>query len=329
MTDRNKSYRFALISDIHIDRENGGKNTYFIYAEENFSRALEVIKDRGCDFIVSVGDQVTNASGAEEEWRIYRSIVEKSGYAGRIYEAMGNHETRSAKYGINTLSECIGDFIRYTKLGEKDIIRPDGKPYYLRVEPTFNDVFIFMAPENDMNVNELDSFSDEQIQWAESAAEKYSRENRRIFLIQHANIYGYGAGDDIHSPAYGGALRIRDKSGKIYANNLRFKQMLERHRDMIWLSGHTHIDLADNVNYANNLKESSHMIHVPALAGTTRLSFDKRGKRILDRTFHREASQGYIVDVYRNKAVFSGINFYDDRLYPRYTYTVYRKQDTE
>ncbi len=327
MTNDKKHYRFALISDIHIDRENKGENTYFIYAEENLSRALGIIKDLGCDFIISTGDQVTNASGAEEEWRVYRDIIKRSGCKDRIYAALGNHETRSAKYGINTLGECISDFIKYAKLNKKDIIRPDGKPYYMMIEPVFGDIFIFMANEKGADINEFDNFSDEQMDWVEDKLRKYTTEGRGIFLIQHANYYKYGAGDDITEPAYEGAVRTIDKSGNTLKNNLRFKHLTEKYRDMIWVSGHTHIDLADNVNYSDNGGKSCHMLHIPALAGTTRLSRDSMGKRTLDRTFHKGSSQGYIVDVYEDKTVFSGIDLYSGEFYPQYTYTIYRKRD--
>ena len=320
MTDKTH-YRFALISDVHIDRENGGKNTYFIFAEQNFKRALDVIKRRGCDFIISAGDQITNASGPCDEWQVYRSIIDGSGYDGQIYEALGNHELRSAKYGINTLDDCVRDFIEYTKLAEKDIKRPDGAPYYLRIDPVFGDVFIFMALEAGMDVNSLDNFSEKQMDWVEAAVEKYTRKNRRIFLIQHANLCGYGAGDDISAPAYKGAIRTHDENGKPFKNNLRFKALIEKYRDIIWLSGHTHTDLADNVNYSDNGGRSCHMLHIPALAGTTRLKRTEDGNT-LDRTFREKASQGYIVDVYEDKSVFSGINFRYDSIYPQFTYTI-------
>lgn len=325
----NRHYRFAIISDIHIDLEDHGDKTYFIYSAENLSRALETIQKLGCDFMISAGDQVTNASGAVEEWRLYRSIIDSSGYKGKIYEALGNHETRSAKYGINTLSECIGDFIKYTRLSRKDIVRPDNKPYYMMTEPIFGDVFIFMAPEMGMNVNELDNFSDEQIEWADSLLKKYTVEGRRVFMIQHANLYAYGVGDDVSCPAYDGAIKTVDKSGNIIKNNLRFKKLTEEYRDMIWMSGHTHTDLSDNVNYSDNGGKSCHMLHIPALAGTTRLSYDSNGSRTLDRTFHRGSAQGYIADVYADRAVFSGVNFYSGELYHDHTYTVYRKRDEQ
>ena len=320
--DLKKSYRIAIISDVHIDLENDGNNTYFIYAQKNFTRTLSVAKKRDCDFIVNVGDSVTNATGATAEWQRYREIIEESGYEGEIFEAMGNHETRFAKYGGCTLEECRGDFIEYTRLGDKPVERIDGKTYYAYIDQRFGDAFLFLSLENGVSTNEIDNFSDEQMAWAESMLDRCHREGRRVFLIQHAPIYGFGAGDDVKEPAYEGLIRMTDQNGRAFRNNRRFLRLVRQYKNMIWLSGHTHVDLRDEVNYDNDHGGACHMIHVPSVAGTTRLSHDENGKRVLDRAFFENASQGYIAEIFDDRVVFSGINFFDDRVYPQYQYII-------
>ena len=319
-----KSYRFLLIADVHIDLENSGKNTYFIYAQKNFAHALEIAKQRDCSFIVNAGDSVTNASGAEEEWERYRQIIEESGYTGQIFEAMGNHETRWAKYGGCSIENCQREFIKYTRLQDKPIERTEGKTYYAYVDRNFGDAFVFLSLENGVSTNEIDNFSDEQMDWAEEQIGRYTKEGRRVFLIQHAPIYGFGAGDDVKHPAYQGSIRLTDQNGNEFCNNRRFYELVRRNQNMIWLSGHTHVDLRDEVNYSNDGGRACHMIHIPSTAGTTRLACDEKGERMLDRTFYEDASQGYLVDVFEDRAVFKGISFYDGRTYPQYTYTIYR-----
>ena len=93
---------------------------------------------------------------------------------------------------------------------------------------------------------------------------------------------------------------------------------------MIWLSGHTHVDLRDNVIYRKADSRACHMLHILALSGSTRLSRDKAGRRTLDRTFYGDAAQGYIADVYEDKVVFKGIDFLHDRIYPEYVYSIYQ-----
>ena len=321
MRNSYRYYRFAVLADIHIDLENGGKNTYFIHAETNFSRALEVIAERGCSFIISAGDQVTNAAGAAEEWRRYRQIIERSGYRGQIFEAMGNHETRFAKYGGCSIEDCRNEFIACTGLSDKPVMRPEGKTYYAYLNDTFGDAFVFLSLENGVNTAQIDNFSDEQMDWAEETIDRFTAQKRRIFVIQHAPVYGFGAGDDIRRHAYEGSIRLTDGQGRELKNNRRFFDLIRRHRNLIWLSGHTHIDLRDRVNYCAAGSGACHMLHIPALAGSTRLS-DIGGRRGLDRTFYNDGAQGYIADVFEDAVIFSGIDFLTNRLYPAYTYTI-------
>lgn len=322
MKNGERSYRFALIADIHIDLENNGENTYFIHAEENFRRTLSVAIERGCEFIVSAGDQVTNATGAKPEWRRYREIIEDSPYRGMIFEALGNHELRFAKYGGCTLSDSIGDFIAGTQLEKKPVSRPAGAPYYEYLHPLFGDAFLFMATENGYDINRIDNFSDRQMDWAERLIPKRLSEGRRVFLIQHAPLFGFGAGDDTENPAYLGSIRTADEKGEPFSHNLRFRKLIEKYMDVIWVSGHTHLRFEDEKNYSNNDGAACHMLHIPALSGATRLCYDKTGKRTLDRAFRKNEAQGYLVDVYEDKAVFSGYNFMTDTFYPQYTFII-------
>lgn len=314
------SYCFAVLSDIHIDLEDGGRRTYFIHAEKNFKRALEQCKELGCDFIVSAGDQVTNASGAVGEWCRYRALISASGYSGQVFETLGNHELRFAKYGACTVEDCRNEFVEYTDLSSKPVSRPADKTYYEYIEPVFGDAFIFMALENGADTNLIDNFSDEQIDWLEELLARYSREDRRVFLIQHAPIYGFGAGDDTQKPAYEGSIHLYDNSGAVFINNRRFHELVSRYRDIIWLSGHTHVDLRDGVNYSH--EGGCHMLHIPALSGSTRMIYDENGRHILNRTFYDDAAQGYIADVSRDEVVFRGIDFLSGEMYPQYTYTI-------
>lgn len=318
-----KHYRFALISDVHIDLENGGKNTYFIHAEHNFSRALEVIKRRNCDFIISAGDQVTNATGATEEWRRYREIVDRSDYRGQVFEALGNHELRYAKYGGCTIEDCQEEFLRFTRLSQKPVIREQSKTYYAYLDDTFGDAYLFLSLEYGSDTPLTDNFSEEQMDWAEEMTDHYTHEKRRVFLIQHVPFHAFGAGDDNENPSYGGNMYLYDENGGPFAGNRRFYDLIHRYKDLIWLSGHSHIDLRDEVNYSTAGGTACHMLHIPALAGSTRIA-TINGKRGLNRTFYGDAAQGYIADVYENEVIFSGIDFLHDRFYPEYVYTIKR-----
>ena len=305
-----RCYRFGVMSDVHIDLEDGGKKTYFIYAQKNLTRALRTFSELGCDFIVSAGDQVTNASGAAEEWRLFWDIVGASGYGGRIFPALGNHETRYSLYGC-TLEESLEEFRRLSGLSSLPVSAPSGKCYYEYIHPLFGDSFIFMALENGPQTNLTDNFSDEQMDWAEALVKKRTQEGRRIFLIQHAGLYGFGAGDDPEHPAYEGTIRPSDKDGRPFGNNIRFRELVTRHKELIWLYGHSHVDFGDRVYYSDCSGTACRMVHIPALAGSTKRIRRTDSGYELDRSFSPGVAQGYIADVYEDRTIFRGYNLYD------------------
>lgn len=313
-----RAYRYSALSDIHIDLQDGGTNTYYVNASKNFALALEVSAARDVDFIVTAGDQVTNASGSTLEWMEYQRVIAQSSYDGPIYEAIGNHEMRYAEYSECDVACGIEEFIVATGLDGTEMTMQARKPYYELTEPKTGDHFIFMALEYNENPSGYDEFSDEQLGWVEGLLEKYCGDGHRIFLIQHSAIRGYGAGDDHDDPAYGGAI-IADKT---FPSHLRFQELLEKYTDVIWLSGHTHVDFRDDVNFSDEDGTSCYMFHIPSVANTTRLSYDADHNRTLDRTFYDDTTQGYLVDVYADAVLLCGINYFDDKIYPAYTYIV-------
>lgn len=314
--EKDRSYRFGALSDIHIDMQDGGKNPYYINAPKNFALALNVCADRATDFIITAGDQITNATGAALEWLEYQRIIAESDYDRPIYEAIGNHELRYADLCHYDAVCGLEEFIANTGLDGTAEAMERRKPYYEVTEPSTGDHFIFMALEYNYNPAEYDEFSDEQLEWAEGLLKKYADDGHKIFLIEHSGITGYGAGDDHDEPGYAGSLNTEFK------NNARFRKLTETYKDVIWLSGHTHVDFQDNVNYSDEGGTACKMFHIPSVANTTRLTRNAFGENEIDRAFFEDTTQGYIVDVYPDATVLCGVNFYHNKAYPAYTYIV-------
>ena len=71
-------YTFSSYSDIHIDEEKWGSapGYWWEYSERHWAQALEYSADKNVDFIVSSGDQVTNAKleNLDKEWKVYQNI---------------------------------------------------------------------------------------------------------------------------------------------------------------------------------------------------------------------------------------------------------------
>ena len=246
-----RQYRYAALSDIHIDMQHGTSAGYYEYSVAHWENTLKQCVDREVDFIISAGDQVTNAYGATLEWLTYQQVLADSDYVNPIYEADGNHEPRgSVNAGCD--DACANEEYSIATCLDKDANSiVGGKDYYEITEPNTGDHFIFMSEVNG-HPGENDNFSTEQLDWLEGLLAKYKGDSKKIFLIQHALIQGYGAGDDVDDPGYAGGIRMTHaETGEQFPNNQRFKAILEANKEIIWYSGHTHLDLKEDKNYSS------------------------------------------------------------------------------
>lgn len=303
------NYTFMNYSDIHIDE---AKNTYYKYSELHWKKALETAARRKADFITTAGDNITNADGPGQEFNKYQEILADSPYMGYVYEGSGNHELRTGKP-----KNLLNTFVSATGLDGDDKTVAENKPYYIVTEPKTGDLFIFMALEYLYSPNEGDEFSKEQLDWFEDIMKKNYGKNKNIYLIQHALIKGYGAGDD-EDNYYTVPLNPE------YKTTVRFRNIIEKYPDLIWISGHTHIALKYGYNYSNMSDTSCHMIHDSSVCCPTLLN---RNSHNLSYTAandeeYKDLTEGYYVQVFDDASVFYGENLYHDKIYPAATYII-------
>lgn len=321
-----RQYRYAALSDIHIDMQGGDEAGYYVNSTDHWAQTLDVCVDREVDFIISAGDQVTNAWGATQEWLTYQKVLADSDYVNPIYEADGNHEPRGS-YNSKCDSACSNE--EYSIATGLDVDAQsivEGKDYYEVTEPNTGDHFIFMS-EVHAHPGENDNFSKEQLDWLEGLLDKYEGDGHKVFLIQHALLQGYGAGDDTFDPGYQGGIRMAHaETGVAFPNNQRFKEIIEAHQEIIWYSGHTHLDFMENQNYSSENGTSCHMVHIPSACNTTQYLKDENGVKYLgtstDYTFYDDTTQGYVVDVFEGATILYGTNLHYNKVYPAYTYLI-------
>ena len=258
---------------------------------------------------MSTGDQVTNAlyRHMDEEWKSYQYILAASDYVNPVYESGGNHEIRQA--GLE--DEGLRDFIFATGLDSKKKTIKELKPYYSFTEPKTGDLFIVMALEGGYKPAKTDEFPEEQMNWVKGLLEENYGTGINIYLIQHANMGGYGPGDDVESPNYEGGM---DAS---LSSHAEFKKLLENYKDIIWISGHTHEAYELGYNYTNDDGNACHMIHNSSVGNPTYIT-----DGALDYSFHENISQGYYVQVFEKAIVFHGANLCDGKIYPAYSYII-------
>ena len=295
-------YSFSSYSDLHIDKRSG--TVYWKRSENNLRDALDVSTDRGADYIVVSGD-IATGENLGQEWQTYQKLISQSDFVNPVWESNGNHDFKKDESNYDGYGN--EKFVQATGTDGSD----SSRPYFYMVEKKTGDIFLFMALESG-TPNKNDVFSKAQIDWAKSVINQYYG-SRNIFLVQHAPVRGFCAGDDLNNPYYGGLMN----PDKTY--NAQFKQMLIDYPDITFLSGHTHEDFSMDYNYFDNGGNAANMIHTPALCGSTFPDPDNPGSLTYSGG-DCDSCQGYHVQVFENEIVFNGLNVTEDKIFPKYTY---------
>lgn len=361
-----KLYSFNSYSDIHIDQQikDGKIQPYYQNSKNNWKQALNYAAKMDTDFIVSAGDNVTNATGVDNEWSLYLKIFAESDYTKPLWETNGNHDMRNEKdkngEGLKDGKKIMtysGNNVFVKKSGTDSTIqntKEDNQPYYYKIEENTGDVFIFMALENGSSPGETDNFSKAQLDWVQDLLDTYYGTGVNVYLIEHATFRGFGPGDIWRPKAngyvasyYGGhmyANDIKGSDGKLKTGleqNTRLKNILTTYKDIIWMSGHTHQDfeIKDNknrtgLNYTNENGAACNMIHNPSVAATTyineknELEYDSSSNPNVNDGKGKN-SQGYYVETYENAVVYYGANLTDEKIYPTCCYIMEGSRQSE
>ena len=291
-------YKFSSYSDAHIDPDGYYKN----YSEK-WRQALEFAHKKDTDFIVSSGDMVN--FGRQDEWNTYLSILAQSSYDNPVWESNGNHDLRSNE------SEGTRNFVVNTGTDSTIANYDANKPYYSVTEKSTGDLFIFMALETYM-AHQNDAFSTEQLNWVTNLLAQNYGTGKNIYIVEHSPINGFGAGDRMSNPYYYAHLNQSNTA------TVKFKELLQKYPNVIWMSGHTHLDFELGYNYSNENDTACHMIHNSAVIGSTRPNSTNDGLDYNNGNGYN--SQGYVVEVYENDVVYYGANLTDEMYYPAYCY---------
>lgn len=303
-TSDQRRYRFGSYSDVHFD----AMYRNYKYDETHWSHALQAYADRNVDFLVGSGDYADNnvdyPNVWENEWPRYQKILAESDYCNPVYEAIGNHELW---HGV---SEGTTRFIKQT--GLEGNTSSANHAYY---EKTINgDHFIFMALEGGFNPKEVSEFTDAQLNWVEGLLNRYSGDGHNIYIIEHALFKNWGAGDNPNSNYYDIPLYNYDSTN-------RLKSILQAHKDVIFISGHTHIAFNEQYNFSDANGSAAQMIHNSSVGGVRHV---QNGS--LTHNYAEDEAEGYIVDVFDDAILFYGANLYYNRVDPNCSYIVKTSQ---
>lgn len=295
-------FNFASVSDVHVNYTSEG-GTY------KWIRALNFFDQKDIGMVVVSGD--LTGEGSVEEYQNYLFAISSSSYPlSQIYEARGNHD-----------SQENDRFIQYTS-GKGEVHPYPSSPYfYVLKEGEGNardNLFIFMAQEltEIASTSYDDNFSDEQLDWLEGLLVEYSGKNTNIFIVEHAFMHNFGPGDRIDGD-YSQPMMLE----KRYEGNMRFKSLLTEYKEVIMMSGHSHLSLYELINYSDENGTVARMIHngstsqPRAYTASGSLSFNSEGK-----TTSVAGSEGYLVYVYEDNITYIGYDLTTGKIIPRASY---------
>lgn len=322
-------YSFASYSDFHISSNEEGSSQSYPYDEQHLLSSFNTAAARDVDFIVTTGDHVNNQRADNkggsnpfypEEWNTYLKILSQSNYANPIYEAIGNHELwcydTESNYSNKDWKTGYNYFIQTTGLDSTAAAAKSGKAYYEITEPVTGDHFLFMALEGGFYTDRVNEFSDAQLTWLENKLKQYQNDGKNTFVLEHANFFKWGAGDLLDDPVYD--IPLKDSNSA----TAKLKAILQKYKDAVMVSGHTHFKLLRQLNYSNNNGTSMTMIHNSSVGAVRDIKASMSGPsaRINDKS--ADQTEGYIVEVYDNATIFYGINVHYNQIIPVCSYIV-------
>ena len=256
-----------------------GDGTDEANSSSDFIRALNFFNSK-TDFVCISGD-ICNENGYNE-LNIYKNIID-SNFSKPVYVSRGNHDCRYFLNDFNTYTNCD-----------------------LYFEQIYNDdIFIFLGMSNE---NYGDScFTNEELDWLETKLQTYI--NKRVFLFFHVfmpntcgninNLYPY-SGLDTDS-----------------AIVQRFLTMMTNYKNVIYFSGHSHLEFNCQKFGANaNIfydGSTCKRVHTPSCAKPRK---NDNGTTSTDTYEYNQGSEGYLVDVYDNCIVLKGIDFEKNKYIP-------------
>ncbi len=296
---------FASVSDVHVNY-NG--------APALWTSALNYFDEIGLEMVVVSGD-ITN-NGLQTEYETYTASVEASSYpADKIYVSRGNHD-----------SQQNANYIQYTS--QSDMVRPtDDSPWFYVLkegeEGQKDNLFIFLAQElsGTGSSHTQDNFSSTQLDWFEGVLQTYAGTNTNIFVVEHGYFHNWGPGDR-YDGVYVQPMKIKDS----YTGNLRFQRLLMEYKEIVSMSGHSHIAYSEMVNYSDEKGTACRMLHNSSTSQPR--VYNAEGTVLV---YGNGGSEGYVVNVYENDIVYNGTNLLTKEKIPTacYIFSSYSEDRSE
>ncbi|RAP74671.1 metallophosphoesterase family protein [Paenibacillus montanisoli] len=261
-TNKRPLLTFQVITDTHINADPEHEHN------RNFARVLKDIaaNGQGSCGIMHAGDMTDNGM-LEEYEAFYRIWNEHKDRLPELYITSGNHDI------CDNWQECMELFQSQTGMSGM---------YHDHWIDGYH--FIFLGTEEGIGL--YCTLTEEQLAWLDVKLAENASPSKPAFIFLHQPLKNTVAG----------SLEAQNWYG--VTQDAELKAVLDKHRQAILFTGHTHWELAAPHNYFDGGEELPAMFNA---ASTAYLWTDEDE--------HKDGSQGYYVEVYADCVLVRGRDF--------------------
>ena len=312
-------YTFGSISDVHFNRYN--RSLTGDDAVITFRQALDFYAANGVSLVAHSGDICTN--GEEDSLRKFNRIAGQ--YAFPVYSCTGNHDV-----GDGPIQDLWVKYINpdvYADPARADVtLAPNGWDFVYHPESLHGDVFVFFNQQNwDYNKPTSRLVTDAQLDWLAEVFEQYK--NTRVYLYFHTFM-----ADDANNPQVGEGNLVND-AGETYdlvytvgtPDEVRLRALLKQYKNVIFFNGHSHwafecCKLNPQLNVTSYGGTWATLVHNSSVSSPRTVGPNDKKRTELN----MRSSQGYLVQVYDDRIVLTGVEFWGTRFLSCATFNIFR-----
>lgn len=289
---------FAVVSDVHIN----GTNTDHT---RNFTQMLKdvaAISPNSSGIFVN-GD--ISDDGSEVHYQTFMSLYNSVDGAADLYLGIGNHDLyeSAGKYNTSLYDKKIETFCKYATL--PDGTHPDSASYDFWLDGYH---FIFVGTDSAAG---WASHSKETLEWLdETIAEDYDP-GRPVFLFLHQSV----------KDTVAGGLTDRGQQWHGVSNDSAFKAVVGKYPEAVLFNGHSHW-VMDSVSNAY-LGDDSY----PNTFNTASVAYLWTDYTVVGEGAYQKGSEGYIVELYEDRIMVRGRDFYNGLWIPSAQYCIEYESD--
>ncbi len=277
----------AVTSDNHIDTNSGELKKRI----KNIKKVLEDVgnSESRINAYITVGDNTSR--GLEKNWEVFAGCFERTDFADNIMLALGNHDT----WHENGIETALKNFFDYSK---KICGYELDKAYFSKNINGYS--FIFLGATGKAENEDCALFGQEEIQWFENELNTACENGKPVFVFNHQSI------NNNH-----GLPKTWDRKEEDWASDVggigiesdEIKNILSKHKNVYYFSGHSHMGLCGEKSYKENGYASFEQhggvnyINLPCLTRS-----NHHGE-------YNKTGMGIIIEVYDDKVVIRPRNF--------------------